>query len=35
MSRVKIIVEKYEDGYVAYPIGIKGCVVGQGDSMKC
>ncbi len=28
----KIIVEKHEDGYVAYPLGLKGVVVGQGDS---
>lgn len=29
---VKIIVEKHSDGYVAYPIGIRGAVVGQGDT---
>ena len=29
---LKIIVEKNEDGYVAYPLGLKGVVVGQGDS---
>jgi predicted RNase H-like HicB family nuclease len=34
MSRIKIIIEKYEDGYVAYPIGIEGVVVGQGDSYE-
>lgn len=28
----KIIVEKHRDGYVAYPLGLKGVVVGQGDS---
>jgi predicted RNase H-like HicB family nuclease len=27
----KIIVEKHSDGYVAYPLGMKGVVVGQGD----
>ena len=26
----KIIVEKHPDGYVAYPVGIKGVVVGEG-----
>ncbi|MBM3748753.1 MAG: type II toxin-antitoxin system HicB family antitoxin, partial [Acidobacteria bacterium] len=31
---LKIIVEKHEDGYVAYPLGIKGVVVGQGDSYE-
>ena len=30
----KIIVEKHSDGYVAYPLGLKGTVVGQGDSYE-
>ncbi|MEL7169722.1 MAG: type II toxin-antitoxin system HicB family antitoxin [Bacteroidota bacterium] len=35
MSRlIKIIVEKHSDGYVAYPVGLKGAVVGQGDSYE-
>lgn len=32
MKQLKVIVEKHEDGYVAYPLGLKGVVVGQGDS---
>jgi predicted RNase H-like HicB family nuclease len=28
----KIIVEKHSDGYVAYPLGLKGIVIGEGDS---
>jgi predicted RNase H-like HicB family nuclease len=32
MKRFKIIIEKHPDGYVAYPLGIKGVVVGQGDT---
>jgi predicted RNase H-like HicB family nuclease len=32
MSAVKIVVEKHPDGYVAYPVGMKGVVVGQGDT---
>ena len=28
--QVKIIVEKHPDGYVAYPLGLKGVVVGEG-----
>lgn len=32
MKSIKIIVEKHPDGYVAYPLGIKGVVVGQGDT---
>ena len=34
MTEVKIIVEKHSDGYVAYPIGLKGIVVGQGDTYE-
>lgn len=26
----KIIVEKHSDGFVAYPVGIQGVVVGEG-----
>jgi predicted RNase H-like HicB family nuclease len=28
----KIVVEKHPDGYVAYPLGLKGVVVGDGDT---
>ena len=28
---MKIIVEKHSDGYVAYPLGLKGVVVSEGD----
>ena len=28
----KVIVERHTDGYVAYPLGLKGVVVGQGDT---
>lgn len=28
----KIIVEKHSDGYVAYPLGLKGVIVGEGDT---
>jgi predicted RNase H-like HicB family nuclease len=34
MTRLKIVVEKHEDGYVAYPVGVRGVVVGQGDSYE-
>ncbi len=30
----KIIVEKHPDGYVAYPLGLKGVVVGQGGTYE-
>ena len=32
MHQIKIIVEKHNDYYVAYPLGIKGACVGQGDT---
>jgi predicted RNase H-like HicB family nuclease len=34
MKRVKVLIEKHADGYIAYPIGLKGVVVGQGDSYE-
>ncbi len=34
MKQIKIIVEKHPDGYVAYPLGIKGVVVGEGDTYE-
>jgi predicted RNase H-like HicB family nuclease len=34
MKQYKIIVEKHPDGYVAYPLGIKGVVVGEGDTYE-
>jgi predicted RNase H-like HicB family nuclease len=33
-KQVKIIVEKHEDGYVAYPIGIEGIVIGEGNTYE-
>jgi len=32
MQSFKFIVEKHSDGYVAYPLGMNGVVVGQGDT---
>lgn len=34
MKSIKVIVEKHPDGYVAYPLALKGIVVGQGDSYE-
>ena len=34
MKQFKIVVEKYPDTYVAYPLGIKGVVVGQGETYE-
>jgi hypothetical protein len=30
LQRVKIVVEKHPDGFVAYPLGVRGAVVGEG-----
>ena len=34
MKNFKIVVEKHPDIYVAYPLGLKGVVVGQGDTYE-
>lgn len=31
---LKIIVEKHPDGFVAYPLGLRGVVVGEGSTYK-
>jgi predicted RNase H-like HicB family nuclease len=31
-KQIKIIVEKHDDGFVAYPIGIEGVVIGEGST---
>lgn len=34
MLDIKIIIEKHSDGYVAYPLGLKGVVIGAGDTYE-
>ncbi|MBR1368554.1 hypothetical protein RJ53_03150 [Methanocalculus chunghsingensis] len=34
MERIKIIIEKHPDGYIAYPIGLKGVVIAEGDTYE-
>jgi predicted RNase H-like HicB family nuclease len=34
MRQFKIIVEKHPDGYIAYPLGLRGVVVGEGDTYE-
>ncbi len=29
---MKIIIEKHSDGYVAYPVGVQGVIVGEGNT---
>ena len=34
VKQVKVIVEKHSDGYVAYPLSLKGVVIGEGDTYE-
>ena len=34
MKTWKILVERHPDGYVAYPLGLKGVVVGEGETYE-
>jgi predicted RNase H-like HicB family nuclease len=34
MRNLKFIVERHKDGYLAYPLGLRGVVMGQGDSYE-
>ena len=34
MKQIKVIVEKHADGYIAYPLGLKGIVIGEGDTYE-
>ena len=34
MKTLKIIVEKHLDGYVAYPLGVRGAAVAQGETYE-
>lgn len=29
---VKILIEKHPDGFIAYPLGLKGVVIGTGET---
>ncbi len=32
MKNYKVVIEKHADCYVAYPLGLKGVVIAQGDT---
>ena len=34
MKLLKIIVEKHPEGYVAYPLELKGVVIGEGNTYE-
>jgi predicted RNase H-like HicB family nuclease len=33
-NRIKVVIEHAEDGYIAYPLGMRGIVVGQGETYQ-
>lgn len=34
IQKLKIVISKQEDGYVGYPIGLEGAVVGEGNTYE-
>lgn len=34
MKLIKVVVEKHSGGYAAYPVGLLGAVVGQGETYE-
>jgi hypothetical protein len=34
LRQFTVIVEKHPDGYVAYPLGVKGIVIGEGSTYE-
>jgi hypothetical protein len=34
VKSLKVIIEKYEDEYVAYPLGLKRMVIGEDDTYE-
>lgn len=34
MDSLKLVIERHSDGFVSYPLGLKGIVVGQGDTYE-
>jgi predicted RNase H-like HicB family nuclease len=34
MHNVNIVIEEHDDGFVAYPLGMNGVVIGQGDTAE-
>lgn len=34
MSQLKYVVEQHADGFVAYPLGVRDVIVGQGETIE-
>lgn len=33
-ANLRVVIERHPDGYVAYPLGLRGVVVGEGDTYE-
>lgn len=34
MERIGVVIERHPDGFVAYPLGVRGVVVGRGETAE-
>ncbi len=34
MEKYKIIVEQHPEGFIAYPLGLNGVIIGEGDTYE-
>ena len=34
LKKLKIIISKEDDGYIAFPLGLKGIVIGEGNTYE-
>ena len=34
MTQLKFVVEQHADGFIAYPLGLQGAVVGEGETSE-
>ena len=34
LKQIKVVVEKHADGYIVYPLDVKGVVVGEGETYE-
>jgi predicted RNase H-like HicB family nuclease len=34
MQRAHFVVEQHPDGFIAYPLGVRGVVIGQGETRQ-
>ena len=34
MQNLKLVIERHSDGFVSYPLGLRGVVVGQGNTYE-